>query len=221
MRIISFLFLLSLPAETVSGQTFSPVPGPLLEQEIALELANECTIFFENPGGDTLRLRWKAIEVSHPETWVLDLCDFGLCYIGIPPAGLMNPAAGAERPYLKLIVQPGATPGAAWLGFRVWEDGNPANFSDVFFSLHTSGITSAPEPERLRVRVFPNPTAGLLFLENPAEHALSARMLDAAGREIWRGDVAPQERRPLNLSAWPAGFYFLNINGETLRVQRM
>lgn len=221
MRVSNLIFLLLFLAQTAPGQTFFPVPAPLLQQEVALNLATECTIFFEKTGDDTLQLRWKKIEVSHPETWILDLCDFGLCYVGIPPGGLMNPAVGAEQPYLKLIVQPGETPGAAWLWFRVWEDGNPANAADVFFSLQTPGVTHAPEPSRLRVRVFPNPTAGWLFLENPGAQPVPATLFDAAGRTVWSGPVFPGEQQALDLSAQPAGFYFLKLKDESVVVQRV
>lgn len=221
MRTSVCFLLLLFGVRPAAAQTFFPLPEPVLAQEVAFDLATECYLFFENPSGDSLQLRWKRIDVSHPETWILDLCDFGLCYVGIPASGLMNPAAGTEQPYLKLIVQPGQTPGAAWLWFRVWADGDPTNYADVFFDLHTPGTTSAPEAsERPRVRVFPNPTTGPLFLENPAQHAAPAQLLDAAGRMRWSGNLAPQAPQMLDLALWPAGVYFLKTPTGSQRVVR-
>lgn len=216
-----FALLFMAAAPLASAQTFDPVPGALLQKEVAMELANECYIFFDNPGGDSLRLRWKRMENSSPADWIMDLCDFGLCYVGIPAGGLMNPATGNEQAYLKLIVQPGLTPGAAWLWFRVWEDGNPANFADVFFDLHTPGVTSSPEVFAKNIRVFPNPASGMLFLEHAEERSMPVWLTDATGRPVWTGEVAPGERRSIDLSPWPAGLYFLKTDRGTRLVQRV
>lgn len=221
MRLASILvFLICLTHPAVS-QTFSPLPGPVQQQAVAFDLATECFIFFENPDGDTLRLRWKKIEVSHPENWTLDLCDFGLCYVGIPPSGLMNPATGDEQPYLKLIVQPGQTPGAAWLWFRVWADGDPANFADVFFDLYTPGTTSAPEaPAQGHIRVFPNPTSGPVLLENPQAHPASVQWFDVSGRLLWQHNLPAHAQQPVDLSAMPRGMYVLKSGAQVQRVVR-
>jgi len=221
MRTSAFFLLFIFGVRPATAQTFFPLPEPVLTQEVAFDLATECYLFFENPSGDTLQLRWKKIDVSHPETWILDLCDFGLCYVGIPASGLMNPAAGTEQPYLKLIVQPDQTPGTAWLWFRVWAHGDPTNYADVFFDLHTPGTSSTPPTSaRPRVRVFPNPTTGLLFLENPERHATPAQLLDATGRTLWSGDLAPQAQQTLDLAPWPAGVYLLKTTTGLQRVVR-
>ncbi|MFN0015110.1 MAG: T9SS type A sorting domain-containing protein [Saprospiraceae bacterium] len=222
MRYFQLVFSLFLVTHAVMAQTFSPVPGPLLEKAVALEMATECYIFFENPGGDSLRLRWKTIAKSHPTEWTLDLCDFGLCYVGIPASGLMNFATGAERPYLKLIAQPGSVPGSAWVGFRVWEDGNPTNTVEVFFSLYTPGFTSAPEISTpAPLRVYPNPTTNLFFWENTLDRPVFARLTDATGRTLWAGAAAANGNQPFDLTAWPPGFYFLQTESGTALVQRV
>jgi len=218
MRTLLFLIL---AAPTLSAQTFFPMPGALLEQEVALEQANECYIFFDNPGGDSLRLRWKTVEESRPGGWTVDLCDFGLCYVGIPASGLMNPAVGAEQPYLKLIVQPGSIPGAGWVGFRVWEDGNPANYADVFFSVHTPGVTAAPELGQAGVRVFPNPTSGVFFVDNTGNRPLPVQLTNTWGQLIWTDNVPPGEPHMVDLATWPAGLYFLKTAAGTRVVQRV
>ncbi len=99
------------------AQTFQPLSGPLLVREVAFEQATECTIFFENLSGSPLQLRWRSGEVSMPDGWDIDLCDYGLCYVGIPASGVMNPISGSTQAYLKLIVQPDTVAGAGWLWF--------------------------------------------------------------------------------------------------------
>lgn len=214
------LFLLLSLAQTMFAQTFFATPGPLLEQEIAPEQANECYIFFENPGGDTLQLRWKKIEASIPAGWAADLCDLGACYVGIPASGIMNPAADSVQPYLKLIVQPGSIPGDAWIWFRVSELGNPDNYADVYFSLYTPGVTGSPEIQAQATRLFPNPSPGPVTIENLSAKNLWLRVTDSAGRLIHAGKLASEGQQMLDLSYCSPGLYFVQINEKTYPLLR-
>jgi hypothetical protein len=198
------------------AQTFQPAPGPLLVSEVAFEQANECTIFFDNPSGNLLQLRWRSGEVSKPDGWDIDLCDYGLCYSGIPASGTMNPIWGNTQAYLKLIVQPDTVAGAGWLWFRVLEAGNDSNYVDVYFSLHTPGTSSLPAlgagPAALRV--FPNPASDAIFLKNVfAQKTARARVLSAEGALRWEGEIPAGETATVGTSNWPRGIYFVQTTG--------
>ncbi len=218
-----FLYLLfscccALPS---GAQSFQATPAPLLTQEVALNQANECYLFFENTGGDSIQLRWKRLDASFSPEWTVDLCDFGLCYVGIPASGTMSPAAATEQPYLKLIVQPGATPGAAWFWFRVWETDNPAAFEDVYFSLYSPGVTGLSNMDaKAEIQIFPNPASSLVNLENHTGQASAARIFDALGRLVWEGDLPPMQRTQLDCSNWPVGPHFLRTNNKTYTILR-
>lgn len=220
MRRYWLFFLLFVAARYATGQTFFPVPDPVLEKELVPEQANECYLFLENPGGDTLQLRWKRMETSFPAEWDIDLCDLGACYVGIPAGALMAPASDTIRPYLKLIVQPGNTAGSGWLWFRVWEDGNPGNAQDVFFSVYTTGTTNTREVRTKPVRLFPNPGTGPVFLENTRQETTPVQLRDASGRLLWSGELLPLETRSIDLSNYPAGPYFLQTNYTTQTILR-
>ncbi len=181
MKIIVLVWCLLISA-ALSAQTFSALPAATLDRELAFNEANECYIYFDNPSGDTLRLKWRQLEVSMPEGWSVDLCDYGLCYTGIPANGTMNPVFDTIQPYLKLIVQPNAVAGTAWFWFRAIEVGNDANFADVYFNLFTPGTVGAEEPEISIARIFPNPANNVLFVENTSALPLPARLTDISGR---------------------------------------
>ena len=218
MRLYWLMLLLFCRLPAASGQSFVANPGPLLQQAVQPELANECYIFFDNPSGDSLQLRWKSVETSAPTGWTIDLCDYGACYTGIPASGLMNTATGNTQAYLKLIVQPGNTPGDAWLWFRVWEEGQTANFQDVFFSLYTPGTTSATAPGSSYLRVSPNPATDFLLLQNDGTQALPAQLTDVLGRRRWSAILLPQQQVQIAVDTWPAGAYFLQTPGRTQRL---
>jgi len=201
------------------AQTFQPVPGPLLVSEVAFEQANECTIFFDNPSGNLLQLRWRSGEVSKPDGWDIDLCDYGLCYSGIPTGGTMNPVWGNTQAYLKLIVQPDTVAGAGWLWFRVLEVGNDSNYVDVYFSLHTPGTTSSlpmPQMGSAALRIFPNPAHDALFLENVFDlKTARARILSAEGAVRWEGEIPAGQTITVGANDWPRGIYFVQTAGAT------
>lgn len=219
MKILLPVFFMVASVYSGLTQTFLPVPAPVLEREVAFEQANECYLFFNNPSGDSLQLRWRSLAADIPPDWVIDLCDYGLCYVGIPPNGTMNPVFDTIQPYLKLIVQPGTTPGSAWLWFRVFEKDHEDNYADVFFSLFTPGVTGVSSPEIGVLKAFPNPAAGYLFLENQGVVEQSARLLSTSGQTMWQQILPPGSRLGLETGAFPNGLYFLETN--TLKIQKI
>lgn len=209
-----FLWLCFLPFGSLLSQTFHPVPGPVLVQEIQFEQANICTIYFDNPSGDTLQLRWRLSELNLPDGWDADMCDYGLCYIGVPSTGLMNPVYDTIRPFLKLIVQPDTFSGATWLWFRVHEEGNSSNFQDVFFSLHTPGTANATDAlSKYTATAYPNPASEVLWVENKHESTVWHWLTHAAGAVVWEGNIAPRSTQAIPLHQCPAGLYLLQ-NGR-------
>lgn len=203
----------------LNAQTFWPVNGPVLTREVRFNEANECYLYFQNPSGDSLHLRWRRLEVGKPEEWTVDLCDYGTCYIGIPSNGLMNIISDSTRPYLKLIVQPGIRAGAAWFWFRVFERYNDSNFQDVYFNLYTPGTTGAGIPgEEDILKLSPNPVRDVLFISNSKPFETPARLYHSNGRLLWRGTLPPESMTTIPVADWPYGFCFLQAGNRTYKV---
>ena len=216
MKYFTAAFFWGLFALPLSAQTFFPQPGALLRSEVAFEQANECYIHFKNPSGDTLQLRWRLLERSLPDGWDADLCDYGLCYEGIPPNGTMNPVYDTIRPYLKLIVQPGATAGSGWVWFRAYELGNSSNFQDVYFSLYTPGTVSLPNLEQNEnFRMFPNPAQDFVFVSNPLSRPLHVIFFNLQGQEVEQVDIAPQAQTAVSVAHWAKGAYWVKNGAST------
>ncbi len=218
MPYLATIFLLLATAGLAVAQTFSPLPGPVLEKELAFQQANECYIFFDNPSGDTLQLRWRQIEASVPAGWKTDLCDYGLCYTGIPANGTMNPVFDTVQAYLKLVVQPDTIPGSAWLHFRVFEKGHEDNKTEVYFSLFTPGTTSSGIPEGGEIRVFPNPASRFLCLENRGGAPQQVCLSDVSGRRVLMRSLTPGDPECLDLPELPGGTYYLQSGRQTQKI---
>lgn len=219
MRLSWGLILFVCLSNTLFAQTFHAVPAALLEKELQFDQANECFIYFENPGGDSLQLHWRLIQSNLPPDWDADLCDYGLCYIGIPAHGLMSPIYDTIQAYLKLIVQPGSTPGTTWIWFRVYEEGHPDHFQDVFYSLHTPGALHTLSPEELSIRVFPNPAREQLVLENQRSYPVSTSLYHAGGQLMWTGNIPAFHQKVLQVAEWPSGLYFLKSNHHLQKIK--
>lgn len=200
------------------GQTFQPTVAPLHSQEVAPEQANEVYLYLRNPSGDTLHLKWRQLEMSLPDGWDIDLCDYGTCYVGVPPNGVMNPVFDTVQPYLKLIVQPGTTSGAAWCWFRVQEVDHSANFVDLYFSLFTPGTTLTTHIDPTAVHVFPNPVRDFLVIDSRNPIPIFARLFNMSGRVVWQEKIQPNIQTRIAVADWPAGLYFLQMGNETRRV---
>lgn len=154
-----------------------------------------------------------------PEDWIVDLCDYGSCYIGIPPNAVMNIVYDTTRPYLKLIVQPGIRAGAAWLWFRVFELNNESNFQDVYFSLYTPGTTAIMDsPVQNSVHIYPNPTNEALFIEHRQPFEAPARLFDTRGSVLWEGVLPANGTSRLSTSTFPNGLYYLQVGGRQYKI---
>lgn len=216
-RLLFVLFCLF--AARATAQTFAPVEGQILRQEVHFGLANECFIHFKNNSGDSLRLKWRRLEVSKPDGWKIDLCDYGTCYVGIPTSGLMNTLHDTAEAYLKLIVLPGQTSGAAWLWFRVFENGHDDNFQDVFFDLHTPGTTSADNPVQTDgLQAFPNPVGEVLHLKNNLPESQFVRLFDSLGRLVFEKNIPSGSLETVPTGELPAGNYWLQTAGRARQI---
>jgi hypothetical protein len=221
MSMRKYFFLLAMfwgLGGVAEAQSFFPVGAATFEQELAWNEANECYLYFQNPSGDSLRLRWRRLELSLPEGWVADFCDYGLCYTGVPANGTMNMVYDTIQPYLKMIVQPGSLPGSAWAWFRVFELEDDSNFQDVFFSLRTPGTVSAQTPSEMPLRVFPNPAKTFLTLENEHFSAAWTQVFNLAGQLVWAAELAPGTRQQIQVEDWPNGLYFLRTPHANQRI---
>ncbi len=218
MRVKNLLFLSLCLANTSFAQTFFASPNALLQQEVAFNQANECYIHFVNPGGSSLQLHWRLIESNIPAAWDIDLCDYGTCYSGIPGNGLMNVVQDTIQAYLKLIVQPSNAPGAAWVAFKVYEEGNAGNFLNVYFSLHTPGTLGTAAPVATSMLVYPNPANAVLYLENQGQNATNARLLDANGRLAWQGSILANSKIMVPVLDLPAGLYMLQNGNQRQKI---
>ena len=90
----------------------------------------------------------------------------------------------------------------------------------VTSSCHVVVMAGLAEVERtFGLKVFPNPTRGMLYFEAAAPGTYNLRLYDVLGKEYWRRQVSVQGRYALHLGDIPKGIYFLEVgNGNRVEV---
>ena len=81
-------------------------------------------------------------------------------------------------------------------------------------------ITSNALESNWDLSIFPNPTEQLLTLRSNAEmNSVAIYSTQGQQLQVWK-NIANPNQIELNLSAWPAGMYWIEINGEKGRQLR-
>ena len=212
------LICLGLSGQIHAQTPFFPDPSPLKSAEVRANLANEVYLYFSNPGGDSLRLRWRLGEASLPQGWAAGLCDYGYCYFGVPNSGTMSWVYDTIQPYLKLVVIPNIVPGSAWYWFRVFEVGQDENYQDVYFSLYTEGTSGTGDPEDPGFEVFPNPASEYLNIRSTDNSPLPARIFNTQGVLMQEMTLQPLAQHIVFCQNWPIGVYYLQTATFTHKI---
>lgn len=84
----------------------------------------------------------------------------------------------------------------------------------VFGKQNISVGLSANNPKPL-LNIFPNPTQGLLKIENPESTETQLQLTDIAGRIVSRISVAAHADLSVDMQQLPAGMYYLTLQRET------
>ena len=97
-------------------------------------------------------------------------------------------------------------------GVAVGNGGICTNVSDPFFM----GLVGEEELEPNELRVYPNPTSGLLILAHslPLEEVQSVQIIDKLGREVYRAPIHA-DRTTLDLSGLAQGTYLVVLHASS------
>ena len=204
-----FFLALFCSFTTVNGQLpFGVAPHDTVRAEVQENLANEVFLYLPNQSQDSIQLKWRRIFQEQTPGWIIDICDYGTCYDGIPASGLMNMLGPQTEAYLKLIVQPNGLPGMANLGFRVSLESDPLLFRDVYFEI-TAGVSSVAQTIRTFKPPYPNPTSHLVSIETEGV----VQLVNAQGI-ILESQLANGTCQ-FDLSLRETGLYFIIVHSGT------
>jgi hypothetical protein len=83
-----------------------------------------------------------------------------------------------------------------------------------------TGVSNYETHERLQV--FPNPFINEITIEYPGTEQFTIEILNSGGQKVFENNVTSRNRFQVNLSAFPAGVYFVKaIAGKKVRIQKI
>jgi thiol-disulfide isomerase/thioredoxin len=74
-------------------------------------------------------------------------------------------------------------------------------------------MVSANDNTAQFVNLYPNPTTGMLFLENTPGFK-QIEIFTVTGRKIYQQELSPQTLTPIDMQRWEHGFYFVKLTGD-------
>ena len=92
------------------------------------------------------------------------------------------------------------------------------NYIDL--NCNSTSTHTTPQNENINLAIFPNPNSGTFQLQSQSEQSLFLFLNNAQGQIIWRGQLAPNEHREIQMPQLSAGLYWLNSQTTDGRRQR-
>ncbi len=204
-----FIFLaFFLPSSHAQEFKFFHEPSDSLIADIQNNIVTVHQIYQVNETDEELILKWRIIENTIPDDWILELCDNVTCYANYPNSMVMDTISGDVKAFLKLSVNPNGDTNPAHMTFRVSEDGDDSNFKIAYFEFNPMIIDNVDTKDAASIEVFPNPCSSTLFLDNiNQEDVLSLQVLNMQGQLM----ISTKEKSSLNVASLVPGSYILNI----------
>ncbi|MCB0598838.1 MAG: T9SS type A sorting domain-containing protein [Lewinellaceae bacterium] len=97
----------------------------------------------------------------------------------------------------------------------VWDDAGNHDFCDAaIFVVDSQGFCGPAPPPASLLRLYPNPSNEVLFVETGMAGQCDVRIVNAVGVEVARMQYGKEEQQPysLDISRLPAGVYFLRLS---------
>ena len=79
-------------------------------------------------------------------------------------------------------------------------------------------VSAIPQDAVSGLKVYPNPTTGKLRIERGALEIKFIRLIDFVGRIVLSQNGDGETAKEINISHLPAGIYFLQVDGETVKI---
>ena len=107
------------------------------------------------------------------------------------------------------------TTGEVAIGAMTSENGNIQLGNGYYPPLDLSTLTSETHELQLKVKVFPNPTKKVIYINHPTEQYFEVRVSDMNGKQIL--EKAHQKLQPLSIQTLTIGTYFISVTTKDSR----
>lgn len=77
----------------------------------------------------------------------------------------------------------------------------------------TSSLSIAQNDANQAIKVYPNPTSQLLYIDIPNGESMRIELTNSLGQKLWSGSNVNQ----IDLSTFQSGLYFLELSSQTTK----
>ncbi len=202
-------------ALSVVAQNYTFDPGNEYYGTLEMDMYTEHYMYIGHDLQDSAYITWRLVENTCPEEWDIQACDYQHCYTGLPNYGDMNGVAAGAQGNLRMIVNPFLTPGLGMLHFLIYPTGEPLNYTDAYYYLQTTVLSSENTEGVLETAVvraneilYFGPTSGTLFLYDISGKCLLSSTVNSSTHSI-------------SIEWLPAGIYVLKApTGHTFKISK-
>ncbi len=208
------VFLLSLSLSLIALSTsshaqLSAEPNPAVNTEFSWDefdvVANS---FVTNNFGTDVEVTWMRNVINLPDDWDSAVCDKIACHFHFVGEGSFEMSPSETSNIDVHVYNWDATEGSAFIEVDLIADAAPTDTLTVVFIFDNA--LNTVEQVRQHVKVYPNPTTDVVWLESP-ETVVRVEIFDLSGRLVREANLFGNERA--SLAGFPAGKYIIRSYG--------
>lgn len=215
-------------AVQVSAQDFNYSPSQSIHTELTTDTYAHSQIDFTTTPLDAIQYEWELVSNDIPTGWSYSLCDYNLCYAGIPATGTMTPITAAEATngttgYFKISLNPWQLAGSATVEIYVY-DINDYNIGDtVTYTYNHVSSVGVGENGLADLTIYPNPATDAVTIGNISPEITQLQVINVVGEVVKNISLTGKNTQTLDVSDYPAGIYFVSYaNSEgTTRTEKL
>lgn len=174
--------------------------------------------YFAPQSPENITFAWKRVENSLPENWSYSLCDYGSCYVGFPSSGKMSTMSAAEieageEAFMKFNLSPKSL-GKGEVKIYIYDYNNVSRGDTVTIKINYADVLTVSTFQSANLNIYPNPTNGILNLDNLTLNNGKATVLSNIGSTVKSFDLINGSNQ-VDISDLAKGVYFLRIEDQS------
>jgi hypothetical protein len=216
-----YLFAASmlLSMGTVFGQDFTYSTETTLHTNLATNVYSAVDIFIQTTDLSGITFGWHNTEDNLDPGWDYSMCDYTACYTEIPATGVMvaisdDEMAGDIKGFVKITISPNDISGEGNIKFYVFDELDPTIGDTINFTFSHINTASVEENE-IGLSIYPNPSEGIVSLNNLGNKNLDYSIQDLSGKIVATGLINAESLTTVDLTGLNKGIYvFTSITAE-------
>jgi hypothetical protein len=213
--------VLILTGSSLKAQDFVYYPSQHLVSSISDTALDVFQIDITTPSPEAITYKWDLISNTFPTEWECTLCDYQLCYFGIPNTSTMTPislsdAMSGTIGYINISINTGSTYATGEVVIYVYDLLDINRGDTISFTISNINTTGVIEEENFtEAYIYPNPARNNVIISNPDDSPMTLTVYSALGLQIIAQELFPKETVNLKVDHLSRGLYYVSMTNST------